>query len=164
MTEIDESTNGEKIQDLKGLLKSAMQDMPHPANSCGVYLLVEDKDNESEIVYIGQSKNCLSRVLQHTNDKMFTRWLYIRQDESEIESLEAIFIAAIRPKYNKVIPAKSGYHRESSVVSKLSKVGLSPVEIGDALRPIKPIEFRGARYYQISQIKHGNMPSAGALH
>lgn len=163
MEETDENTGFERIQEFKDVIKKTTQVMPHPANSCGVYLLVEDRDQESEIVYIGQSRNCLSRVLQHSSDKIFTRWLYIREDESEIESLEAILIAMMRPKYNKVIPPKSGYHKESSVVSQLSKVGLSPVEIGDALRPVKPIEFRGARYYQISEIKPAQMPSSGAV-
>lgn len=67
--------------------------------ACGVYFLLK----ENEIVYIGQSINCFSRVSSHTNDatKDFNRVCYVPVNSDELNAIEEILIAIFKPKHNR---------------------------------------------------------------
>lgn len=53
-----------------------------------------------EIVYVGQSKGLVSRVVAHRQEKKFDRVLYIVVPVSLMNDVERAFIQAINPKYN----------------------------------------------------------------
>jgi hypothetical protein len=61
-----------------------------------VYFLLDG----DEVVYVGQTKNGMSRPLQHT-DKVFDSIYVIYCDVSELDYLEDKYMTKYRPKYNK---------------------------------------------------------------
>lgn len=61
-----------------------------------VYFLLDG----GEVVYVGQTKNGMSRPLQHT-DKVFDSIYVIYCDVSELDYLEDKYMTKYRPKYNK---------------------------------------------------------------
>ena len=70
-----------------------------PVNLTGVYFLL---DNE-EVVYIGQSVNIFSRILDHQRgNKKFTDFKYIECEKEELNRLEYMYYQKYNPtKYNK---------------------------------------------------------------
>jgi hypothetical protein len=64
----------------------------------GVYFLIQD----SEIVYVGQSTNVMTRLLQHKN-KEWNGWFCVECDMEELTCLEDHYILKFLPKYNKTI-------------------------------------------------------------
>jgi hypothetical protein len=82
------------------ILESAcrVEDTPN----CGVYFLIR----EDEIVYVGQSKNCPSRIQTHINDKgkVFDSYTFIATHSDNLDFLESWYIYAFNPKYNKNAP------------------------------------------------------------
>lgn len=70
--------------------------------TCGIYILM----HEREIVYVGQSINCQSRIGTHLNNplKVFDSYFVIECQEKHLDHLEAKYIINFRPKYNLMIP------------------------------------------------------------
>jgi len=69
---------------------------------CGIYVLM----HEREIVYVGQSVNCHTRIGSHLNDplKVFDSYFIIECPESRLDEMEAKYIVKFRPKFNLFIP------------------------------------------------------------
>lgn len=69
-----------------------------------VYFLIHNE----EIVYVGQSTNPHSRVVAHAKDgeKVFDEYTLIYCDSSELNTLEAQYIAHFTPRYNNVFAYK----------------------------------------------------------
>jgi hypothetical protein len=67
--------------------------------ACGVYFLLK----QDEIVYIGQSVDCFSRVLSHMKDtsKDFNRACYFPVCREELDDIEETLIALFKPKQNR---------------------------------------------------------------
>lgn len=61
-----------------------------------VYFLLQGK----EVVYVGQTKNGLTRIYQH-KDKVFDMAYVMECDANELNRLENRYIFKYRPKYNK---------------------------------------------------------------
>lgn len=68
----------------------------------GVYFLLD----ESRIVYVGQSRNILSRIRDHhfIKDMQFDRWYFQRCPLHLLLKFEAHYIAVFRPRYNQAFP------------------------------------------------------------
>mgnify|MGYP003135932711 FL=1 len=62
-----------------------------------VYFLIEGV----EIVYVGQSINVSARAYQHTQDKDFSKVLYLPTVKENLDKVERFFIERLQPKYNK---------------------------------------------------------------
>ena len=62
-----------------------------------VYFLIEGV----EIVYVGQSVNVSARANQHTQDKDFSKVLYLPTVKENLDKVERFFIERLQPKYNK---------------------------------------------------------------
>ncbi len=71
-------------------------------NCSGVYFLFD----KNELVYVGQSWNCLLRVAEHTKKdsaKYFTKWNFIEiENENKRKQVERQYRREFTPKYNKV--------------------------------------------------------------
>lgn len=65
---------------------------------CGIYFLMED----GEVVYVGQSVNCHSRISDHVRleQKQFDSVYIIRADREALTQLENLYIKKFNPKYN----------------------------------------------------------------
>jgi hypothetical protein len=65
---------------------------------CGVYFLMVD----TEVVYVGQSVNILSRIATHASEgqKDFNRWCYLNAQRRQLDELEMFYIVLLRPRYN----------------------------------------------------------------
>lgn len=61
----------------------------------GIYLLI----NDEEVVYVGQTKNGLRRIMQH-NNKVFNKYSFIETSLDELDYYEDIYIMKFQPKYN----------------------------------------------------------------
>lgn len=79
---------------------------------CGVYFLI---DYAGEIVYVGQSVNVLSRVLQHeANGVQFNKVTILVCDQAELNHEEEKYIKALQPRLNHgrdgclVLPVRKG--------------------------------------------------------
>jgi hypothetical protein len=66
----------------------------HPHS--GVYFLIYG----DEVVYVGQSTNVHARVTQHVGFKTFDRWAYMYCTVDSLDSIEALYIHILRPRYN----------------------------------------------------------------
>ena len=60
-----------------------------------VYLLY----NDNEVVYVGQTKSGLKRIMQH-NNKIFNRYSFIECCVDDLDYFEDIYIMKFQPKYN----------------------------------------------------------------
>jgi predicted GIY-YIG superfamily endonuclease len=64
---------------------------------CGIYFLIRGE----RIVYVGQSKNVLRRIGRHVdNGKIFDSFSFCPCAESDLDRLEAAYIAALYPENN----------------------------------------------------------------
>lgn len=70
--------------------------MPLPLPMSGVYFLVEGR----QVVYVGQSRNLMSRLATHVGCKMFDRFAYIPCPAEALDLLESLYIHALRPSQN----------------------------------------------------------------
>lgn len=61
----------------------------------GVYLLI----NNDEVVYVGQTKNGLRRIMQHY-DKIFNKYSFIETTLEDLDYYEDLYIMKYQPKYN----------------------------------------------------------------
>ena len=64
--------------------------------------------NNDNIVYIGKTKNSLSRIGQHINNKKFNGFVWFNVNELDIDIIENFLIEVYEPIYNK---SKSLIHR-----------------------------------------------------
>lgn len=64
-------------------------------NNALIYFLI----NDDEVVYVGQTKNSLSRPFSH-RDKKYNRLEIIECTENELDCLENKYILKYQPKYN----------------------------------------------------------------
>lgn len=62
----------------------------------GVYFLIEN----DKVVYVGQSLNIFSRVMQHVQNKKFARVAYIPCSQDQLDAIESLYIHALKPKLN----------------------------------------------------------------
>lgn len=60
-----------------------------------VYLLY----NDNEVVYVGQTKSGLKRIMQH-NNKIFNRYSFIECSVDDLDYFEDVYIMKFQPKYN----------------------------------------------------------------
>lgn len=54
------------------------------------------------LVYIGQSSNGTSRIMDHKKDKLFDSWYWIPVVEKYLDDVEYFYIEKFKPEYNKV--------------------------------------------------------------
>lgn len=73
---------------------------PFNAVTCCVYFLLLS----GRVVYVGQTKNGLSRIQQHRTRKgyikEFDSWAFIECEKDELDALEAKYILSMRPRFN----------------------------------------------------------------
>lgn len=75
-------------------MKLKTYEIPNNVKS-GVYLLI----NNDEVVYVGQTKSGLKRIMQHSN-KDFNKYSFIEIPPNELDYYEDIYIMKYQPKYN----------------------------------------------------------------
>jgi Uri superfamily endonuclease len=63
----------------------------------GIYFLIKD----GMIMYVGQAKNIVSRIIDHRKIKQFDRWSWIHCDFRELDHTERAYINALQPPWNK---------------------------------------------------------------
>lgn len=90
----------------------------HIDHLAGVYLLWLN----DELVYVGQSINGTSRIMDHRKDKVYNRYTWISVSLEELDDIERFFIKKYRPKYNVSNPRYS-----LKVVAKF--FGMSPTNM-----------------------------------
>lgn len=89
----------ESIQHIKGLKNLST----YPP---GIYFLVDG----DEVVYVGQSMHPATRLKEHDRDgrKTYTHAFLLPTPESDLNDLETLLIAQLRPKFNAI-----GYQKHS---------------------------------------------------
>lgn len=72
--------------------------VPRKSAVCGIYFLLQGNC----IVYVGQSINLHSRVVDHicSKKKVFDRFLMVEYPKKLLNRMEARYIAHFHPKYN----------------------------------------------------------------
>ncbi len=80
-----------------------------PLKITGIYFLIES--NENEIVYIGQSLDIMSRIMQHQRDilKDFDAFSILECSPEFLSTLEAHFIYKFHPRLNRSFPVNRIY-------------------------------------------------------
>ena len=73
---------------------------PAHGQTCGIYLLIY----QTEIVYVGQSRDVYSRLPIHAMDKQFDRFTIIPCPLDLLNELEAEYIVKFAPRYNVMLP------------------------------------------------------------
>lgn len=68
-----------------------------PDRCPGVYFLCLG----GEVVYVGQSHDVVTRVMQHVGVKEFDRWYWLPVEIEKLNEVEADFIRSIKPRGNK---------------------------------------------------------------
>ena len=63
---------------------------------CGVYFLIQSQ----RVVYVGQSVNVFSRILNHQAGKDFDSFAYIPCSPDILDRLESLYIHTLRPPLN----------------------------------------------------------------
>jgi hypothetical protein len=63
---------------------------------CGVYFLIKDES----VVYVGQSTNIAQRIANHKATKDFDTFTYIQCKPENLNTIEAMYIDRLKPKYN----------------------------------------------------------------
>ena len=61
----------------------------------GIYFLI----NDDKIVYVGQTKNGLRRIMQHY-DKTFNKYSFVETTLEDLDYYEDLYIMKYQPKYN----------------------------------------------------------------
>ena len=82
-------------------VKNKLLKSDNSINFIGVYFLIDEKN---KIVYVGQTKAGMSRIISHKQDKTFQEYKYLPCEEKYLNIIEAFFIGKFKPKYNKRIP------------------------------------------------------------
>jgi molybdopterin converting factor small subunit len=63
---------------------------------CGIYFLIKDES----VVYVGQSINIAQRIANHKTTKDFDTFTYIQCKPENLNTIEAMYIDRLKPKYN----------------------------------------------------------------
>ncbi len=81
-----------------------------PVRICGIYLLIRC----DEVVYVGQSRNLLPRILMHVEGsdavncpKLFDSFAYIECEPSELDHLERHWIGVFDPIDNRSLTSRN---------------------------------------------------------
>jgi hypothetical protein len=87
-----------------------------------VYFLIE----KTEVVYVGQSVNLLSRVGSHVLDKKFDHVVYLSLPEEVLADIETALIKHLKPKFNRSqnCGTTDGWHHHN-----LRRIGLLQAEL-----------------------------------
>lgn len=127
-----------------------------------IYLLYED----NEVIYIGQSKHGISRIIYHMKDggKQFTHFKIINCKPQQLDDIEADLIVYFLPKYNGIIPKNSkwvchNYLKEetkSLIIKEKSRIPHTCLvkKILKANQWIDNIHLNGIRYCSKSKYIH----------
>ena len=101
--------------DIKELIYSTLGSEP----VCGVYELFLD----DELIYVGQSKQVQSRIMNHLRNKeiRFDSFNITECDKSELNDIEAEYIIERNPVRNKTIPKNSVYCYKTSMISDITE-------------------------------------------
>ena len=67
-----------------------------PANIKNAIYILYDED---EVVYVGQTTNGLTRLLNHGNKK-YNKFSFIEKEEEDLDYYEDLYIMKFQPKYN----------------------------------------------------------------
>lgn len=67
-----------------------------PANIKNAIYILYDED---EVVYVGQTTNGLTRLLNHGNKK-YNKFSFIEKEEKDLDYYEDLYIMKFQPKYN----------------------------------------------------------------
>ncbi len=94
LCETAEALTGARMLTAEEIVSAATTDLL--ARRCGVYFLVSG----SRIIYVGQSVNVPSRVMEHRGSKRFDAAAYIQCPPELLDIMESIYIHAIRPSMN----------------------------------------------------------------
>jgi excisionase family DNA binding protein len=79
---------------LRGI--DGLQAFGMPPQASGIYFLCDGE----EVVYVGQSVDVYSRVLQHRRSKQFDRVFWWPVPASELDKIEGAFIRTLKPRLN----------------------------------------------------------------
>lgn len=69
--------------------------LPLPDRSGVYFLLLDDR-----VVYVGQSVHVFARVAEHMSTKTFDSFAYVACDPSLLDTMESLYIHALRPPLN----------------------------------------------------------------
>ncbi len=132
------------------LSKEKIQSMRHGADGSfsGVYFLFSGMDDE--IVYVGSSKDILSRLIQHRKEgeKEFDGYTWITCATTEMEQLELNYILLLRPKYNRVLPRMTGlYNLKKIAADHGDEWRVSRIKQWMKGREITPVIYNGRKFY-----------------
>lgn len=135
----------ESLLDEKDILSDSME-WSFP-NCPGIYFLIR----ENKIVYVGQSKSVVARLLSHYKYKNFDRFYYCKVNESELNDYETYYILKFAPEENKTIPNNSYF----KTIDQISKYFSVPVGIVDTVlreKSTRKFCFLGIYYYLVTEI------------
>ena len=99
---------------------------------CGVYFLI----CKGNIVYVGSSKDVMTRITNHRKNmfstgKFFDSYYIMRSNHKDIRQLEPKYIKMFKPKYNIVhkndIPLRSKYVWKTDLKSEKAKLLISKI-------------------------------------
>jgi hypothetical protein len=108
-----------------------------------IYYLYKD----SEIVYIGSTKNLWSRLSTHIKEKDFDSYEIEKTTEKDRYNDEARLIFKHSPKYNKTLPTNDIY----APISKIMTRGGFPKELLEPLYDIMGVEWNDKKYLILNE-------------
>ena len=111
---------------------------------CCIYFLIKN----SEIVYIGQSTNGISRIQQHT-DKDFDSYFILETSKEHLNDLESHYIVKFNPVYNKRVSYIPTGLINKYKIFKEFKINGSVFKIIESFYGLNPIY---ENYYSIKEI------------
>jgi len=114
----------------------------NPDCECFIYVLMDDNEN---IVYVGQSKNPVSRMAIHTKDKEFTKFKFFRCDPEKVNQIEFALYAKHKPKFNRVPPQDDTYFSLDSYKRKTPELRGVISYVRRFIRE-NPVETRAGKY------------------
>lgn len=74
-------------------------------NYSGIYFLLRN----SNVVYVGQSKNVSARIHYHTIEKDFDSFYAVPCAKQDLDDLEAYYIVLFSPEFNFTLPINTLY-------------------------------------------------------
>ena len=104
----------------------------------GVYFLIRN----GEVVYVGRSGNCMTRIGSHISErkKSFDSYMIYEAPQYECDSLEPLYILKFQPVYNRTLPKNdmfvtpnwikgaTGMHK-TTMTNKIHDAGFKPTHL-----------------------------------
>lgn len=119
--------------------------------SCGIYFLIKGVD----IVYVGQTKRGIQRVLNHHNKKDFDKFYFHKSSPwCDLDSLELKYIMDFKPLYNRSIASIGGYtlHKLNSLYKEsFGRRNMPIVQRILTENDIEGVQFGGRIYFTQEQ-------------